>query len=82
MADDRHALCIVGEARSLPLPCVHRSLRERLIDPLAARFPKRVSLLMLLRRQNAAPFVASWRQGRPPSDELNKLNLPSSAFEP
>ena len=55
-----HVVCIAGEPRSFHYPCVYRSLRKRLLEPLAKRFPQQLDLIVLLKpywREAGCPIV-------------------------
>ena len=71
------AICIAGEPRSFTLPCVHRSLRTRVVSPLLLAGEHNLSLLLLFKSAEHGDdgrSGVSWVQGRPPSAEVLELN--------
>ena len=75
------AVCVAGEPRSFALPCTHRTMRARLLEPLAAALPNRVTVLLLL-RPNATRIP--WTKGSSASrseDALRWLGKPSTAIQ-
>ena len=70
------AVCVAGEPRSFTLPCVHRSLRERVIVPLTRAHTASVLLLFKesSRERNGTQSGVLWVQGRPPSADVVELN--------
>jgi hypothetical protein len=71
--------CIIGEPRSLTVPCVHRTLRARFLEVLAARGP--LSVAILLKRANATSSGIAWTQGAAPSTELLQMGEPSTTYK-
>ena len=76
------AVCLAGEPRSLALPCVHKTLRDRFLEPLFAS-QKKSALLLLLRRDQSNSSGVNWIQGDAlqSDSELRKLGTPSTAYQ-
>ena len=79
------AICVAGEPRSLALPCVHRAMRSRFLEPLSAALPGQVALVLLLTSNNDSNMSSvPWVKGGSSHSEqaLREAGTPKSTYQP